>query len=60
MPKPARIPIEETFAKVRASAILGTSPEDIAALLGISMAVWRKHYAPEFKTERVRSDQAPS
>jgi len=39
MPKPARIPIEETFAKVRASAILGTSPEDIAALLGISMAV---------------------
>jgi transposase len=54
MAKPAHIPTKETFAKVRATAILGTSPEDIADLLGISLAVWRKHYAKEFKAARVQ------
>lgn len=56
-PRP-HIPTAKTLSQVLMGAMLGTPPDDIAKLLGITRGQLLKHYAKELETGPVRADQA--
>jgi hypothetical protein len=56
-PRP-HITTAKTLSQVLMGAMLGTPPDDIAKLLGITRGQLLKHYAKELETGPVRADQA--